>query len=158
MKLFPSSSYEYRLQGTPDEALSRLRRETEITGTLTPLVSGKSFRGRVDGDVFRIVSSGIGHGGITVLSGRVNSEKGVVLVEINKAFKALFAILCCIYFIFLIFGMLKGMELSWTPIAVAILFFAVFRFIFIEFAFRRYSKRSIRKLGNVLNTESMNKT
>jgi hypothetical protein len=60
---------------------------------MTSNFTDKSFRGIVDGDEFKIISSEIGKGALCVMTGKIDNDNSYVNVEIKKAFRILFSII-----------------------------------------------------------------
>lgn len=158
MKIFPTSSYTFKIIGAESESLDRLKRKTEISESLTSQITDKSFRGIIKNNTFRIISSEIGKGAFCVLTGKIDDKNGQIDVEINKAFRILLTVLLCFPFIGLIAQIFTNKEeFSIIFILVAILQLLMIRYVFIEFAFRRLSKSSLNKLSDVLDIEQIEK-
>lgn len=158
MDIFPKSVYNFIIVGEETETIERLKRRTELSDSLTSSITDKSFRGTVKRNTFRIISSEIGKGAFCVLTGEIENKNGRVEVEINKAFRILLPVLLCFPFIGLIaqiFSSKGGFSIIFIP--VAILQLLVIRYVFIEFAFRRFSKSSLNKLSDVLYIEHIEK-
>jgi len=154
MKLFPTNTYAYTLAGEPEAALERLERRTELSERLTSIPTDKSFRGMINGTGFRIISSAIGRGAFSVMSGAVDSKIGVVKVEINNVFKVLLSILLYLPVVVLGVQLARGENemVGWSIVA-AILQVLIIRFVFIELVFKYLSKESFRRLSDVLDVE-----
>jgi len=158
MKIFPTSCYTFKIIGEEKETLERLKRRTELSESLTSQITGKSFRGIIKDNTFRIISSEIGKGAFCVLTGEIEDKDGQVEVEINKAFRILLSVVLCFPFIGLIAQFFSNKEeFSIIFILVAILQLLMIRYVFIEFAFRRFSKSSLNKLSDVLDIDHLEK-
>lgn len=156
MNIFPKNNYTFKIIGEETETLERLKRRTEISQSLTSNITDKSFRGIIKGNTFRIISSEIGKGAFCVLTGEINNQNGHVNVEINKAFRIVLSVLLCLPFVGLIAQFFSNKEaFSITFILVVILQLLMIRYLFIEFAFRRFSKSSLNKLSDVLDIEQI---
>lgn len=131
-----------------------MNRRTEKSENLTSRFTEKSFRGIVNGTDFKVISSVIGKGAFCVMTGKINSDSGVVKVEIHKVFKILLGV-----FMFLpIFGLVamiwsKAQEFSPNLIVVMVGQILIIRFVFIGLAFKRISKDSLNRLRDVLDFE-----
>jgi hypothetical protein len=159
MKIFPTSSYTFKIIGEETETLERLRRRTELSESLTSQITDKSFRGIIKDNTFRVISSEIGKGAFCVLTGEINKQNGQVNVEINKAFKILLSVLLCFPFIGLIAQIFSNKEeFLIIFILVAILQLLMIRYVFIELGFRRLSKISLNRLRDVLDMEWIEKS
>ncbi len=158
MKIFPTSNYSFKIIGEPVESLERLKRKTQISESLSSKITDKSFLGIINNNSFRIISSEIGKGAFCVLNGEISNKNGTVSIEINKTFQILLSIILCLP----IAGLIAQL-FSQEPNLVVILITAttvqilMIRFIFIELAFRRLSKRSLSRLSDVLDIESIEK-
>ena len=154
MKIFPTKKYEFNLIGKKEETLERLKRRTEKSKYLTSQWTDKTFRGKIFGNEFRIISSTIGKGAFCVLSGRIDSENGIVNVEINKAFKVLLGIL----YLFPIVGIILTIKLGGEKFELLMILSVIgqilmIRFIGVWFFFKRFSKFSLNQLRDVLDIE-----
>jgi len=102
MKIFPTKEISFRLIDSQDETLDRLKRRTEHSENLTSQYTDKSFRGKINGTGFKIISSAIGSGAFCVLTGEIASDQGNVRVEIHKVFRVLLSL----FLMFPIIGLL----------------------------------------------------
>lgn len=156
MKIFPSDRYSFKLIDGEKETLERLNARTEKSESLYSRTTTKSFIGQVHANEFRIVTSDIGSGALCVLSGKIEKDFGHVDVELNRPFKILFSVLFVLPIIALIIQFFKKPEDLPVLFIVAIGQVLLIRFFFIElFFYRRFSKRSLNRLSDVLNTELM---
>ncbi|PIF59526.1 hypothetical protein [Flavobacterium sp. 2] len=158
MKIFPTSNYSFKIIGEPVESLERLKRRTQISESLSSKITDKSFLGIITNNSFRIISSEIGKGAFCVLNGEISNKNGTIKIEINKAFQILLSIILCLPIAGLIAQLLsQEPNLAVVLIATATVQILMIRFIFIELAFRRLSKRSLSRLSDVLDIESIEK-
>ncbi|HQV36164.1 MAG: hypothetical protein KA215_07695 [Flavobacterium sp.] len=158
MKLFPTNTYTFKLFGEETEALDRLKRRTEFSESLSSQCTDKSFRGIIDRNSFRIISSEIGKGALCVLTGKIENKTGEVKIEINKPFRILFSFILCFPLIGIALAIVVGREeIPLLLPFIAILQTLMIRFLFIEIAFRILSKRSLHKLRDVLDLETLKK-
>ncbi|MTH14018.1 hypothetical protein [Flavobacterium sp. LC2016-01] len=158
MNIFPKSYYTFKIIGEETETLERLKRRTELSESLTSKITDKSFRGIIKDNSFRIISSEIGKGAFCVLTGEIVNKDGQVEVEINKAFRILLSILLCFPFIgFITLFFSNKQEFSIISILAVILQLLMIRYVFIELAFRRFSKSSLTKLSDVLDIDYIEK-
>lgn len=158
MKIFPTSNYSFKIIGESAESLERLKRRTQISDSLSSKITDKSFLGIINNNSFRIISSEIGKGAFCVLNGEIRDKNGTVNVEINKAFQILLSIILCLPIAGLIAQLFSQKpNLAVILIAAAIVQILMIRFVFIELAFRRLSKRSLNRLSDVLDIESIEK-
>lgn len=158
MNIFPKSYYTFKIIGEETETLERLKRRTELSESLTSSITDKSFRGIIKDNTFKIISSEIGIGAFCVLTGEIDNKNGQVEVEINKVLRILLSVLLCFPLIGVIAQTFSNKDgFSMTFIFVAILQFLMIRYLFIEFAFRRFSKSSLNKLSDVLDIEYIEK-
>lgn len=158
MKIFPTSTYNFEIAGEHQESLDRLKRRTLISESLMSQRTDKSFIGTVNNNKFRIISSEIGKGAFSVLTGEIDHKKGNVSIEINKAFKILLSILLCLPAVGLITQLLTQEASSFLIfLIVAVAQFLMIRFVLIELAFRNLSKRSLNKLSDVLDIQLLEK-
>jgi hypothetical protein len=158
MKIFPTNDYIFKIIGEESETLDRLKRRTEFSESLTSTITDKSFRGIIKDNKFRIISSEIGKGAFCVLTGEIDNQNGQVNVEINKAFRILLSVVLCFPFVGLITQIISNKEeFSIIFIFIIILQLLMIRYVFIEFAFRKFSKSSLNKLSDVLDIEQIEK-
>ncbi|NQZ45416.1 MAG: hypothetical protein HRT65_13995 [Flavobacteriaceae bacterium] len=152
MNIFPEKNLNFELVGEETESLNRLKRRTEKSEYFTSQPTDKSFRGKIIGNNFKVISSTIGKGAFCVMSGGIEHGKGIVKVEMNKAFRILFTIAAfvpsIIYTILAIFGKIE-FEISILFILVLQIIFV--RFVIIELVFWRLSKESLNRLRDVLD-------
>lgn len=154
MKIFPIKELKFKLISDQAETLERLNRRTERSENLTSQYTDKSFRGIINGNKFKIISSTIGKGAFCVMTGSIESEEGNVKVEIHKVFRVLLSILLCFPVIAILIAILTGQEEP-DPIfiIVAIGQILIIRYAFIGFAFKYLSKQSLDRLRDVLDFE-----
>ncbi|MCZ4409473.1 hypothetical protein O3Q51_11680 [Cryomorphaceae bacterium 1068] len=154
MKIFPETELNFKLNDGQDETLDRLKRRTDYSANLTSQYTDKSFRGKIVGTRFQIISSDIGRGAFCVLTGEISSDTGKVKVEIHKVFKVLLSIILLFPVIGLTITLANGTEdfspLFMVGVVLQILFI---RFVFIGLAFRFLSKSSLNRLRDVLDIE-----
>ena len=145
MNIFPTKQLEFKLIDDQAETLNRLERRTEKSKNLTSQYTDKSFRGIINGNEFKIISSTIGKGAFCVMSGKVNSENGHVKVEIHKVFKILLSIFLCFPIISIIIMIIsKSQNFSLFMILIMIGQILMIRYVFINLAFRLLSKVNLK--------------
>lgn len=156
MKIFPQNVYSFKLINEND-ALERLKRRTEISNNLTSRRTEKSFIGSINGNNFKLITSEIGKGALTVMSGKINNKDGIVITEINKAFRIMFIVICCFPFIAVLTQAFSNSK-DFSPIffLIALLQVLFFRFV-LGLIFKNLSKQSINRLSDVLDVEYMTK-
>jgi len=157
MKIFPSNNYIFKIVGEEKETLERLKRRTEISESLTSQITDKSFRGMIKDNTFKIISSVIGRGAFCVLSGEIKNQEGEVTIEINKVFRNLFSLFLCLPMIGFIAQFFSKNEELYMTFLLLILQVLMIRYIFIEFAFRIFSKASLNRLIDVLDISHIEK-
>ena len=154
MNIFPTKERAFKLIGDETETLNRLIRRTDKSDNLVSQFTDKSFRGIINGNQFKIISSVIGSGAFCVISGEFNADEGYVKVEIHKVFRILLSIMLCFPIIGTIaFEIIDSAAFSMTMFMVAVGQVLVLRFIIIELAFRILSKQSLNRLRDVLDCE-----
>lgn len=154
MKIFPGKKLEFKLTDNYDETLNRLEHETEKSKNLTSQYTHKSFRGTLNGNHFKLISSAIGKGAFCVMTGTIETNKGYVEVEVNKIFRILLSILL----IFPIIGLVTFIisdpnQFSFASILMTFLLIVFIRFVLIGLAFNFLSKESLDRLRDVLELE-----
>ena len=154
MNIFPTKEKEFKLIDDQAETLNRLNRRTEKSENLTSQYTDKSFRGMINGNEFKVISSVIGKGAFCVMTGKINSDSGNVKVEIHKVFRVLLSVFLC----FPVIGMIaiiwsKAQEFSPILILVMIGQILMIRYVFIGLAFKFLSKDSLNRLRDVLDFE-----
>lgn len=156
-KIFPDQEREFWLLGEHSESLNRLERRTEPSDLLTSKPSEKTFRGRVSGNQFKLISSAIGYGAFCVMTGKLDTNKGYIKIEIHRAFKVLLSILLFLPIIALLIFLFEQEKFSATLILLIVLQVMFIRFCLIEFAFRYISKESLNRFRDVLDIEWIKK-
>jgi len=158
MKIFPTKELAFKLNGKQSETLNRLERRTEKSEELKSKFTDKSFIGKINGNDFKIISSAYGKGALSVMSGKIDSEKGHVDVKIHKIFKIIFSFFIIIPLIGFIVMILSKTE-EFSPIMILVLIgqILIVRYIFIGYAFKRFSKESLNRLRDVLDIEWIKK-
>lgn len=158
MKLFPVKNFTAELRNDYLISMENLKSNTDITNSLTSNWTKKAFRGQVNENGFKIISSEIGHGAVCVLIGEFNRKTGVIEVRIHKAFKVMFSILMIMPIVgFGIVALTNGIEKSFEIIIPLLLGIVFVRFVFIELSFRFISKTGINKLTDILTIKELNK-
>ena len=154
MKLFPTKELKFRLVNDQAETLDRLNRRTERSDNLTSQFTDKSFRGLINENEFKLISSAIGKGAFCVMSGQINTVDGSVKVDIHKVFRVLLTIILLFPLVGIILMTISGKE-EFSPIMilVAIGQILMIRYIFIGLAFRFLSRESLNRLRDVLDLE-----
>ncbi|GJM62954.1 hypothetical protein [Persicobacter diffluens] len=157
MKVFPTIEKEFVLTDNQEKTLDRLKRRTDYSKNLTSQKTDKSFRGEVNENKFKIISSAIGKGAFCVLTGEISSNRGIVKVEIHKIFKVLSSVLLLLPILGLAVEYLNRAE-DFSPVFLLIVFAQLLfiRFGFIELSFRSISKSSLNRLRHVLDIEWKN--
>ena len=154
MNIFPTKELEFKLIDDQAETLNRLNRRTEKSKNLTSQYTNKSFRGMIDGNEFKIISSVIGKGAFCVMTGKINSDNGNVKVEIRKVFRILLSIILCFPVIGIVALLLSDAK-EFSPILILVVIGQVLmiRYVFIGLAFKFLSKASLNRLRDVLDFE-----
>ena len=159
MKLFPSKNFKAELRSDYSISMQNLKSNTDITDSLTSAPTNKAFRGQVNENGFKIISSEIGRGAVCVIVGEFEGKTGEIEVRIHKAFKVMFSILMLMPIIgFGIAIFTNGLEKSYgiiIPMLMGILFV---RFVFMELGFRFISNTGINKLTDILTIRELKKT
>jgi len=154
MKIFPTKELKFKLIDDQEKTLNRLNRRTEKSENLTSAYTNKSFRGIINGNEFKLISSVIGKGAFCVMTGIINSDKGNVKVEIHWVFRIFLSIFLLFPIIWLIEIIRSGSEeLSPNLIIVLLGQILMIRYVFIGLAFRFLSKGSLNRLRDVLDLE-----
>ena len=154
MKLFPTKELKFRLLKDKAETLDKLNRRTERSENLTSQFTDKSFRGQINRNEFKLISSVIGKGAFCVMSGQINSVDGSVKVEIHKIFRILLTIILLFPLVGIILKSIIEME-KFSPIMILVTIgqILMIRYVFIGIAFRILSTESLNKLRDVLDLE-----
>jgi hypothetical protein len=157
MNLFPTKEYKFKLIDDQAETLNRLMRRTERSENLISQNTDKSFRGIINENQFKIISSAIGKGAFSVMTGEIDGDIGYVKVDIHKVFKILLSIILCLPFIGMIAaGITRTEDFSLVLILVAVGQILMIRYVFIGLAFKFLSKESLNRLRDVLDFEWIN--
>ncbi|MFW5983557.1 MAG: hypothetical protein ACOCQ4_03585 [bacterium] len=154
MKIFPTTELKFNLIDNQDETLDRLKRRTEHSENLTSQYTDKSFRGKIDGTNFKIISSTIGKGAFCVMTGEISTDQGKVKAEIHKVFRILLSIILVFPIIGLLIMIFSGTD-DFSPIMILVTIgqILIIRYAFIGLAFRFLSKASLNRLRDVLDIE-----
>jgi hypothetical protein len=158
MKLFPTKNFKAELRSDYSISMENLKSNTDITDSLTSDWTKKAFRGQVNENGFKLISSEIGRGAVCVLIGKFDGNTGEIEVRIHKAFKVMFSILMLMPIIgFGIAILTNGIEKSIGIIITAIMGIVFVRFVFIELGFRFISNTGINKLTDILTIKVLNR-
>ncbi len=158
MKLFPTKNFKAELRSDYSISMENLKSNTDITDSLTSDWTKKAFRGQVNENGFKLISSEIGRGAVCVLIGKFEGNTGEIEVRIHKAFKVMFSILMLMPIIgFGIAILTNGIEKSSGIIIPAIMGIVFVRFVFIELGFRFISNTGINKLTDILTIKELNR-
>ena len=152
MKIFPTKEIKFRIVDNKEKTLERLKRRTEKSKKLTSQHTNKSFRGIINQNEFKIISSEIGFGVLPVMTGIIEENEGNVMVEIHKVFKVFFGIFLCFPIIAILIALLNNFE-EFSPILILVGIIQVLfiRYIFIGLAFNFLSKKSLDRLRDVID-------
>ncbi len=154
MKIFPTKNLNFKLIDNQSDTLNRLNRRTEKSENLTSQYTDKSFRGIINGNEFKLISSAIGKGAFCVMTGAIESKKGIVKIEIHKVFRVLLSIFLLFPIIGFVAITVSGTkEFSPILILVTIVQVLIIRYAFIGLAFKYLSMKSLNRLRNVLDFE-----
>jgi quinol-cytochrome oxidoreductase complex cytochrome b subunit len=153
MEIFPTKELKFKLLDSKEETIERLKRRTEFSEKMTSNFTDKSFRGILNGDEFKIISSEIGKGALCVMTGKIDNDNSYVNVEMNKAFRILFSIMFVMPIIALTIETVKKPNDILIFILVGIGQILMIRFFFIGIFFSRMSKQSLNRLRDVLDIE-----
>ena len=157
MKLFPTKNFIAELRSDYSISMKNLKSNTDITDLLTSDWTDKVFRGQVNENGFKIISSEIGRGAVCVLIGKFNGKTGEIEVRIHKAFKVMFSILMLIPIIGIgITIITKEIEKPFGLIIPMIMGVVFVRFILVELSFRFISNSGINKLTDILTIKELN--
>ena len=152
MKLFPTREHEFRLVNNEVESMNRLKRRTEKSKNLTTNFTDKSFRGILNGNEFKIISSS-GKGALCIMDGKIIGKKGFVKVEIHKVFRILLSILYTFPFIGFFIFLATENENFYILVLVLIGQLLMIRYFFIELFFFISSRSCLNRLRDVLDFE-----
>ncbi|WP_047419577.1 hypothetical protein [Cellulophaga sp. Hel_I_12] len=156
MKLFPNKYFKAELRSDYSISMQNLKSNTDITESLTSDWTDKAFRGQINDNGFKIISSEIGRGAVCVLIGKFEGKTGEIEVRIHKAFKVMFSILMLLPIIgFGIILFTNGIEKSLEIIIPMIMGIVFVRFVFIELSFRFISNTGINKLTDILTIKEL---
>ncbi len=154
MKIFPTKEVKFKLIQTQKHALEILKRRTEKSENITSQYTNRSFRGKINGTSFKIISATIGVGAFCVMEGEILNNQVNARVQIHKVFKILLGI-------FLLFPLLAFVVMitnekeQFSPIFLLVVVgqLLIIRFGFIAFAFKFLCKSSLNRLKDVLDLE-----
>ncbi|TXG37292.1 hypothetical protein [Seonamhaeicola maritimus] len=158
MKLFPSKTFATELTSDYSISMQNLKSNTDITDSLTSKHTKKAFRGQVNENGFKVISSEIGRGAVCVFIGNFKEKTGEIEVRMHKAFKVMFSIL--LSYPFIGFGLIaynQGIAKGLNLLPILLIGLLVIRFVFIELSFRFISNTGINKLTNILTIKELNK-
>ena len=156
MKIFPKKELKFKLIDSKEVTLERLKRRTEYSEKMTSNYTDKSFRGIVNNDGFKIISSEIGKGAFFVMSGKIEDSFGTLKLEINKAFKILFFVLITVFFLGFILQLISNPKVALILFLVLILQVILIRYLFFGFFISRMSNHSINRFRDVVDIEYLN--
>jgi len=150
-KIFPRKKYEFQIGKEPGNAFKDLKNETEITNSLVTVLTEKTFIGQVHETKFKLITSIIGKGAFCVFEGEINGNKGVIEVQIDKAFRILILIWLILPIIAVSSSIIEvGFTNSIGVIGVFVITLFLLRFVVIELFFNSVAKNGIDKLKTIL--------
>ena len=154
MKIFPSKELKFKLIDDQADTLNRFKRRTEKSENLTSQYTDRSFRGVINENKFKVISSAIGKGAFCVMTGAIESDMGNVQVEIHKAFRIILSLFLLFPIIGIIATTANGAE-EFSPVSILVVIgqILLIRYVLIELAFRFFSKESLNRLRDVLDFE-----
>lgn len=154
MKIFPTKVLEFKLIDSQEQTLNRLQRRTEISENLVSKYTDKSFIGTIKENEFKIITSTIGIGAFSVMTGNIDIDNGTVHVAIHKAFQILLSIISCLPIIAFLATLASEIE-NIQPyfILVVIGQILIIRYVFIGLAFKYLSRQNLNRLRSVLDVE-----
>ncbi|WP_411831025.1 hypothetical protein [Mariniflexile sp. AS56] len=154
MNIFPTKELKFKLIDDQAETLNRLNRRTEKSENLTSQHTDKSFRGIINGNEFKLISTTLGKGAFCVMTGTIESDRGNVNVEIHLVFRILLGAFLCFPIVAILIAILTGKEEP-NPIFILVVIgqILVIRYAFIGLAFKFLSRESLNKLRDVLDFE-----
>ncbi len=156
--MFPTKQFTAELTENSAIAMAELKQNTDLTDTLVSDWTKKAFRGQVNENEFKLISSEIGRGAICVLIGKFKEKNGEIEVRIHKAFKVMFSILMLMPIIgFGIVAITNGIEKSYGIIIPMIMGVLFIRFVFMELSFRFVSKIGMNKLTRIIGITTLKK-
>ena len=159
MKLFPTKYFKAELRSDYSISVENLKSNTDVTDFLTSDWTKKAFRGQVNENGFKIISSEIGRGAVCVLIGKFKGKTGEIEVRIHTAFKVMFSILMLMPIIGVVLTLLtKEIEKPFGLIVPIIMGFVFIRFVFVELSFRFISNAGINKLAEILSIKELNQS
>lgn len=135
-----------------EESMERLTRRTQLSDILISKYTDRTFIGEVSHNSFRLISSSIGKGTLSVMTGEVNSNFGFVRVEVHKVFKYLFGVML-IAPLLVFLSSLPENGFSFLYLLITVGQVLMVRFIFLGFFFNFFSKESLNKLRDILDFE-----
>lgn len=153
MELYPTKELRFTLLDSKEDTIERLKKRTEFSEKMTSNYTEKSFRGILNGDEFKIISSEIGIGALCVMTGKIDNDNSYVNVEINKAFKILFSIILVMPILAIVIETTQKPNDILSFILVGIWQILMIRFFFIGMFFSRMTKQSLNRLRDVLDIE-----
>jgi len=154
MNFFPTIHRTFILCDDYNTTITRLKRRTEYSEYLTSSHTDKSFRGVIENNSFKIISSKIGRGAFCVMKGSINEDQGEVNLEIHRVFKILISIVLALLVIGnIVASFIMPDKFSVFNILMALLMVVFIRFFFVGFAFHFLSKSSLERLKDVLDIE-----
>lgn len=154
MNIFPTKEQKFKLINNQVETLERLNSRTDKSKNLTTQFTDKSFRGIINGNEFKIISSEMRKGAFCVMTGKIDAQSGNVKVQIHRAFRILISVFFCI----LIIGM-TILAFTETKLLSPILIFQMIglvlmiRYVFVGLVFKFLSKDSLNRFHDVLDIE-----
>lgn len=159
MKLFPERKYDVELESEIQDVFLKLKEVTKISNSLVSERTKMQFIGQVKENEFKIISSEIGKGAFCVLKGKFEGRKGMIEINIHKAFRVMLSIIMT--FPFIGFGIAifqNGFVKSISILVLVIMALLFLRFVFMELTFRYVSNKGFNKLKRILVIKNIHLT
>src|SRR5690606_21340404 len=118
----------------------------------------EAFIGRIDNNGFKIISSIVGFGAFCVLTGQFQNKKGIIKIQVHKAFRVLLSTL--VLFLFIGFGILvflNGLQTSIDLLIPFILLLLFIRFAFLGLTYKFISKIGLNRLTEIMEITKLEK-
>lgn len=159
MKIFPIKNYTFRLINESSETIAELEKNTLITESLTSQYTNKAFIGKISGNKFRVITSKPKSGVFCVLEGKLENKTGTIEITIHKTFQVLLILI----FMFPIIGFIISLFTQETRLSISLIIptlmsVLIFRFVFLELAFRIISNNGLTKLCEIIQITDLKRT
>ena len=147
MNFFPKKYYSIELQTNSSTAIEKLKNYTLSAEQFVSNWNNQVFIGRISNHKFEVKLSKKHYGQFCIAKGKLEKEKGILVLEISRLFKILFLLI----FLFVLCGILTAIiQNKLYTLIPLICTLIILRFLLLELGFYIVSKILLKQLTKVI--------